>query len=126
MLKRKEDQSVDILVLLRRGESKYSWEEIQIQSVEHRQKERPCRDCPTWESIPYTVTKPRHYCRCQQELADRSLKKLSPEWLCQCLTNTEVMLTTNQWTENRIPNEGGRERTQGAEGVCSPIGGTTI
>jgi hypothetical protein len=24
------------------------------------------------------------------------------------------------------PNGGARERTQGAEGVCSPIGGTTI
>ena len=26
----------------------------------------------------------------------------------------------------RVPNEGDREKTQGAEGVCSPIGGTTI
>jgi hypothetical protein len=25
-----------------------------------------------------------------------------------------------------VPNEGARERTQGAEGVCSPSGGTTI
>jgi hypothetical protein len=24
------------------------------------------------------------------------------------------------------PNEGARERTQGAKGVCKPIGGTTI
>jgi hypothetical protein len=29
--------------------------------------------CPTWRSIPYTATKPRHYCGCQQVLADRSL-----------------------------------------------------
>ena len=29
-------------------------------------------------------------------------------------------------TEHRIPNEGARERTQGAKGVCSPLGGTTI
>jgi hypothetical protein len=28
--------------------------------------------------------------------------------------------------EHRVPNGGARERTQGAEGVCSPIGGTTI
>jgi hypothetical protein len=73
-LKKKEDQSV----------------EIQRQSVEQRQKERPSRDCPTWGSIPYTVTKPRHYCGCQQVLADRSMIQLSPERLCQCLTNTEV------------------------------------
>jgi hypothetical protein len=36
-------------------------------------EERPSRDFPTWGSIPYTVTKPRHYCRCQQVLADRRL-----------------------------------------------------
>jgi hypothetical protein len=69
-LKKKEDQSVDISVLLKRG-SKYSCKEIQ--SVEQNLKERPSSDCPTWESIPYTVTKPRHYCGCQQMLADRSL-----------------------------------------------------
>jgi hypothetical protein len=28
-------------------------------------QERPSSDCPTWESIPYTVTKPRHYCGCE-------------------------------------------------------------
>jgi hypothetical protein len=28
--------------------------------------------------------------------------------------------------EYRVSNEGARESTQGAEGVCSPIGGTTI
>jgi hypothetical protein len=36
--------------------------EIQRQSVEQRLKERPSRDCPTWESIPHSDTKPRHYC----------------------------------------------------------------
>jgi hypothetical protein len=28
--------------------------------------------------------------------------------------------------EHRVPNEGAREKIEGAEGVCSPIGGTTI
>jgi hypothetical protein len=28
--------------------------------------------------------------------------------------------------EHKVPNEGARESTKGAEGVCSPIGGTTI
>jgi hypothetical protein len=28
--------------------------------------------------------------------------------------------------EHRVPNEEARERTQGAKGICSPIGGTTI
>ena len=28
--------------------------------------------------------------------------------------------------EHRVPNGGSRESTQGAKGVCNPIGGTTI
>jgi hypothetical protein len=51
---------------------------------------RPSSDSPTWGSIPYMVTKPRHYCGCRQVLANRSLIELSPERLCQFLTNTEV------------------------------------
>ena len=31
------------------------------------------RGCPTWESILYTVTKPRQYYGCQEVNADRSL-----------------------------------------------------
>jgi hypothetical protein len=54
-------------------ETKYSWEEIQRQSIEQRLEERPSRDCPTWKSIPYTDFKPRHNCGCQEFLADRNL-----------------------------------------------------
>jgi hypothetical protein len=36
------------------------------------------------------------------------------------------MLSANHWTEHKVHNGGARERTQGTEGVCSPIGGTTI
>jgi hypothetical protein len=36
------------------------------------------------------------------------------------------MLTAMHWMEHRVPNEGARESTQGAGGVCSPIEGTTI
>jgi hypothetical protein len=28
------------------------------------------------------------------------------------------MLAANHWTEHGVPNEGVRERTEGAEGVC--------
>jgi hypothetical protein len=35
------------------------------------------------------------------------------------------MLTVIYWMEHRALNEGARESTQGAEGVCNPIGGTT-
>jgi hypothetical protein len=36
------------------------------------------------------------------------------------------MLTDNHWTEHRVHNGGVRERTEGAEGGCNPIGRTTI
>jgi hypothetical protein len=55
-------------------EKKYSQEEIWRQSVEQRLKGRPCRNCPTWGSNPYTATNPRHYCGYREVLADRSLK----------------------------------------------------
>ena len=35
-------------------------------------------------------------------------------------------LTTNQWIEHRFLSRQARESTQGAEKVCSPIGGTII
>jgi hypothetical protein len=36
------------------------------------------------------------------------------------------MLTVIYGMEHRTPNEGTRELTQGAEGVCNSIGGTTV
>jgi hypothetical protein len=85
-LKKKEDQVQSFL----EGETKFSREEIWRQNVEQRLKERPSRDCPSWGSILYTVTKPRHYCRYQEVHADSSLIELSPERLCQSSTNTEA------------------------------------
>ena len=35
-------------------------------------------------------------------------------------------LTVTYWMEHRAPRGGARESTQGAEGVCSPIGGILI
>jgi hypothetical protein len=69
---KKEDQSVDTPIPLRRG-NKHPLKELQKQSVKQSLKERPFRDCPSWGSIPYTVTKPRYYYRCQEVLTDRSL-----------------------------------------------------
>jgi hypothetical protein len=71
-LMEKENHSVDASVLLRGG-NQITLEELQRQSVEQRLKERPSKGCPTWEFIPYTVLKPRHYCGYQQVLADRNL-----------------------------------------------------
>jgi hypothetical protein len=58
--------------------------------IKQRLKGWPPRDCPTWGSIPYTFTKPRHYCGCQEMHAERSLIWLSLERPCQSLTNTEA------------------------------------
>jgi hypothetical protein len=72
------------------GLTKYSQEEIWNQSVEQRLKERPSRDCLTWESILFAATKPGLYCESQEVLTDGSLIWLFPERLCQSLTNTEA------------------------------------
>jgi hypothetical protein len=36
------------------------------------------------------------------------------------------MLSANHRTENKVPNGGARERPEGVEEACSPIGGITI
>ena len=36
------------------------------------------------------------------------------------------MLAANYWTERGVPNRGVSEGTEGIEGVCNPIGRTTI
>jgi hypothetical protein len=95
--------------------------------VEQRLKERPFRDCPTWGSFPHADTKPRHYCRCQKVLGDRSLIQLSPERLCQILTNTDAEAHSHNQTKHRDPNGGVRGRAEGTEVFLSSIigkGGT--
>jgi hypothetical protein len=49
--KKKEDQSVDTSILLRRR-NKIPWKELQRQISELRLKEGLFRDCSTWGSIP--------------------------------------------------------------------------
>jgi hypothetical protein len=36
------------------------------------------------------------------------------------------MVAANHWTESRVPNRGVKERTEGVQGVCNPMGRTTI
>jgi hypothetical protein len=79
-LKKNEDQSVDTSILLRR-ENK-----IPMEGVTKTKYGAEIEGM----IIPFLITKPRHYCGCQKLLAERRLKWLSPERLCQCLTNTEV------------------------------------
>jgi hypothetical protein len=35
-------------------------------------------------------------------------------------------LKNSKRDREQVPNEGARESTQGAKGVCNPIGGTTV
>ena len=88
-LKRKEDQSVDISILLRRG-NKIPMDRVTEKMFRAEIKRRAIQRLPHLGFIPYTITKPRHYCVCQQVLAERGLIMLSPERLFQCLANTEV------------------------------------
>jgi len=93
---------------------------------EQRLKERPSRDCPTWESIPSADTKPRHYWWCEDVLADRRLAWLSSERLYQHLAKTDADTHRQplHWTWD--PNGRVRGRTEGAEGNCNTMGRTTI
>jgi hypothetical protein len=72
------------------GGTKYLKNEIWRQTVEQRLKEWPSRDCPTWGPNSYIIVKPGSYYGCQKVHANRSLIWLSPERLCQSLTNTEA------------------------------------
>ena len=108
------------------GGTKYSQEEIWRQSVEQRLKERPFRDCPTWGSIPYTVSKLGCYCGCQEVLADRSLIWLFPERLYQSLTNIEEDACSQPLDSAQGPWWRSWKGTEGAEGVCSPMKGATV
>ena len=36
------------------------------------------------------------------------------------------MLAANHWTEHGVPDGGVGEGTEGAEEVCSPMGGVTV
>jgi hypothetical protein len=59
-------------------------------------------------------------------VVDRSLIKLSPMRLCQCLANTDVDAHSYPLDGAQGLTEGARESTQGIEGVWSPIGGISM
>jgi hypothetical protein len=105
-LKKKEYQKC-ILRSLEWG-TKCPWKELLRQSLQLRQNKGPSRDFPTWRSIPYTPTKPRHYCKCQQDFADRMLIQLSPVRLCQCLANTEVDALIHLLDGKQSPSKGAK------------------
>jgi hypothetical protein len=39
---------------------------------------------------------------------------------------SKIFSSVSYWMDHRAPNGGARESTQGAKGICNPIGGTTL
>jgi hypothetical protein len=71
-LKKKEDQSVDTsVILIRRNKIPIGGGTETKCGAETEGKAN--RRLHHLRTTPYTVTKPRYYCGCQQVLADRSL-----------------------------------------------------
>jgi hypothetical protein len=68
---KKKDQSVNTLILLRRG-SKIPKEGVTERKCGTATEGMTNRDCPTWEYIPCAFINHRHYCGFQQVLPDRS------------------------------------------------------
>ena len=125
-LKKKKDQSVDTLILLRRG-NKISTEGVTKKKVWSRPwkndhpETAPLGD-PSYKQPPNPDT-----------IAYASKILLKRTWY-SCLVwgyasawqIQKWMLIVIYWIEHRAPNGGARESTQGAEGVYNSIGGTTI
>ena len=124
-LKKKEDQSVDTSFLFRMGnkipmegatETVWSWDgrkdHVEIAPSGDPYHNQP----PNVETIAYDrkilLTGPWH---------SSLLWGYANTWQIQ-----NWMLTVIYWMEHRAPNEGARESTQGAEGVCNPKVGTAI
>jgi hypothetical protein len=71
-LKKKKDQSVDASVLLRRGNKILTGGKTGTNCGAETEG-KAIQRLPHPGSIPYTDTKPRHYCRYKEVLADRNL-----------------------------------------------------
>ena len=124
-LKKKEDQSVDTSLLLRMGnkipmggvtETKFraETEARTIQRLPH-QGIHPIYNHQTQTLLHM----PERFCWQDPDIA--LLWGYVSAWQIQ-----KWMLTVIFWMEHRDRNEEARESTQGAKGVCNPIGGTTI
>jgi hypothetical protein len=101
------------------------WKELQSQSLELRRKDHPetatprdpsHKQPPNPDTIAYAskilLTGPWYNCL---------LWDYPSAWQIQ-----KWILTVIYWMEHRALNGGARESTQGAKGVCNPIGRTTI
>ena len=84
-LKKKEDQSVVASVFLRRGNKILTGANIKTKCVAETEGKAIQR-------LPDLMIHPiySHYCGCQEVHTDRRQIQLSPESLCQSLTNSEA------------------------------------
>jgi hypothetical protein len=87
--KKKEDQNVDASVLFRRVNKILTGRNMETK-WEAESEGKVIQRLPHLGIHPIYSHKPGSYCGCREVLADRSLIWLSPERLCQRLTNTEV------------------------------------
>jgi hypothetical protein len=71
-LKKKKDQRVDASFLPRMG-NKIPMEGVIETKFRAETGKGQSRNGPTQGPITYITTKPRHYCICQQDFADRTL-----------------------------------------------------
>ena len=125
-LKKKEDQSVDTLILLRRGNK------ISMEGVTETKCGAEIKGMAIQKLSHLGIHSLNNH-QTQILIADANKCLLSGAWYT-CLLRVSAsawliqkwMLSVIHRMEHRVPNEGARESTQGAEGVCSPIGGTTI
>ena len=105
---------------------KYPWKALQRQSAELRWKEEPSRGCPTWGSTHIQPPNPDTIAYARKILLivpwySSLLWGYANAWEIQ-----KWMLTVIYCMEHRAPSEGARGSTQGAKGVCNPIGGTIL
>jgi len=124
-LKKKEDQSVDASVFPRRGEQnthrrKYG------DKVWNRDRRKGHPETATRGDLSHMQSPNPGI------IADIKMCLLIGAWY-SCLLKGSArvwqiqrqMLRANHWMEHRFPNGGVRERIEGAEEVCNPIGRTT-
>jgi hypothetical protein len=116
--KKKEDQIVDAAVLFRRENKILTGGNMEIKCGAETEGKVIQRLPHLGISIPYTVTKPRLYCGCQEVLAHGSLIWLSPERLCQPDKDRGRSLQPTIGLSSGVPDGGVGE---GTEGICSPM-----
>ena len=111
-LKKKDNQSVDTLILLNRENKIHMG----------RDRETKCgADTEGKERLPPLGIHPI----CSHQIQTLLWMPTSACWQEPNIDSARAwqiprgMLPANHWTEHRVPNGGVRERTEGAEGVCN-------